>query len=34
MKKIKLHLQNEDVQTAMVISGFLIVFALLAIFFF
>lgn len=34
MKKIKLSLKNEDAQTVLVISGFFIVFALLAIFFF
>ncbi len=34
MKKIKLNLRSEDAQAAIVISGFFIVFALLAIFFF
>lgn len=34
MKKIKLSLKSEDAQAVLVISGFFIVFALLAIFFF
>lgn len=34
MKKIKLLIRNEDAQVRLVIAGFFIVFALLAIFFF
>ncbi len=33
MKKIKLMLSNEDVQTRLIIGGFLVAFALLALFF-
>lgn len=33
MKKIKLMIQNEDVQARLVIGGFLVTFALLAAFF-
>jgi hypothetical protein len=33
MKKIKLMTRNEDVQAVLVISGFVVIFGLLAIFF-
>ncbi len=34
MKKIRLMLQNEDVQARLVIAGFIMVFAMVFIFFF
>ena len=34
MKKIKLMVRNEDVQARLVIAGFVVIFALLALFFF
>jgi hypothetical protein len=34
MKKIRLSLENEDVQAGLIISGFAVVFAILFLFFF